>query len=42
MVKMAALLGTRGCGVSITTDRLAGVRINGPVVLVPYPENGVI
>ena len=37
MIVMAALLGAHGCRVSIT-DWLAGVRINGPVVLVTeYP-----
>ena len=30
------------CGLSIMTDWLPGVRINGPVLLVAYPGNGVI
>ena len=35
IVVMAALLGAQGCG-------LAGVRINGPVILVTYQGNAVI
>ena len=41
MVVMAALLSAQGYGVSTETD-LAGVRINGPVKLVTYPENALI
>ena len=33
MVVMAAFLGSQCCGVRITTDWLAGVRINGQVVI---------
>ena len=39
---IAALIGSQGCGVSIRTGWLAGVRISGPVVLVTYPGNDVI
>ena len=42
VVVMAALLGAQGWVVNITTDWLAGVRINVPVVLVTYSGNAVI
>ena len=42
MVEIAAILGAQGYVVNIMTDRLAGVRINGPVVLVTYPGNTMI
>ena len=42
MVVKAALLGVQDGGFSITTDWLAGVRINGPGVLATYPGNAVI